>query len=291
MKTDPVELYKSAGGDSVEIRLTRNDADILKAAKDFKKQNISYLAISGGDGSIHLVISKFISVYKNSKLPPILILRDGSMNLLARSYRLKGRGEDILKRLINTINNKKKIQIVYRDTIKVNDMYCFMFGMGLTTNYINEFNKGGNKSRLKAIKVILIALWQLLNGKKNGIFSRMTLKVSADGKELWFKDILAIYAATIANLIVGVTPAPRAYEKSGTFHLIITGMKPVEVFLNFNKLRRGAPVKHSCHYDNIASDLKIMYPGKFLFQMDGDIYEAKDRLYVNAGPRIAFLKV
>ena len=291
MKTDPVQLYKSVGGDSVEIRLTKNETDIVKAAKDFKKQNISYLAISGGDGSIHLVISKFISVYKTSKLPPVLILRDGSMNLLARSYKLKGKGEDILKRLINAIRSKKKIQIVNRDTIKVNNMYCFMFGMGLTTNYISEFNKGGNKSRLKAIKVILIALGQLLKSDKNTIFGRMKLKVFADGKELWFNDVLGIYAATIANLIVGVTPAPRAYEKKGTFHLIITGMKPGEIFLNFNKVRRGVPVKHASHYDNIASDLKITYPGKFLYQMDGDVYEAKDKLHVNAGTEVGFVKV
>jgi len=292
MKTDPVEFYKKIGGDSVDIRLTQNPDDIIKAAKDFKKQAISYLAISGGDGSIHLVLSKLISVYKNSKLPDVLILRDGSMNLIARSYNLKGKGEELLRKLITAIRNKNKIEIVDRNTMKVNDMYCFLFGLGLTTNFIYEFNKGGNKNRLKAITVIIKAIREVFSKSKDKrIFTRMTFKVFVDGKELWFRDILAIFAATLANLMVGFTLTPRAYEKKNAFHLIATGMKPGEVFLNFNKIRRGIPIKHPEHYDNIASDLKIICQGTFLYQMDGDIYEAKDSLDVKAGPQIGFIKI
>jgi diacylglycerol kinase (ATP) len=292
MKIDPVEFYKRIGGDSVDIRLTQNPDDVIKAAKDFKKQNIIYLAISGGDGSIHLVISKFLSVYKKNKLPYILILRDGSMNFIARSYKLKGNGSGLLKKLLNAINNNNKIQIVYRNTMKVNDMYCFLFGLGLTTNFIYEFNKGGNKSPLKAIKVIFKAIRQVfIKSKDKGIFSRMNLKVFVNGKELWLSDILAIFAATIANLMVGFTLTPRAYEKENAFHLITTGMQSGEVLLNLNKIRRGIPVKHPAHYDNLASDLKVICPGKFLYQMDGDIYEAKNSLQVKIGARIGFVKL
>jgi diacylglycerol kinase family enzyme len=291
MKTDPVEYYKRIGGDSVAVRLTQNQDDIIKAAMDFKKQSISYLAISGGDGSIHMVLSWFISVYKKSRLPHLLILRDGSMNNIARSYGLKGKGPVLLKKLINAMVNKSEIQIVYRNTMKVKDMYCFLFGLGFVTNYINEFNRGGNKSPLKAIKVILKSVLQLLLSKNKGIFERMNLNVIADGKKLWFTDFFAIFAATIANLAISFTPTPRAYEKKNSFHLIATGMKPGEVFRNFNKIRKGILIKHNEHYDDIASDLKIICPGKFLYQMDGDIYEARNRLEVKAGPQIGFVKV
>ncbi|MBN2402065.1 MAG: hypothetical protein JXN64_06675 [Spirochaetes bacterium] len=292
MKTDPVDFYKKIGGDLVDIRLTQNADDIVNAAKDFKKQNISYLAISGGDGSIHLVLSKFTAIYKKSKLPNILILRDGSMNFIARSYNLKGKGEELLKKLITAIRNKNKIQIVYRNTMKVHDMLCFLFGLGFTTNFIYEFNKGGNKSRMKAVKVIIMAIRQVLfKSKDKGIFSRMNIKVFADGKELWFRDILAIFSATIANLMIGFTLTPRAYEKKNAFHLIATGMKPAELLLNFNKIRRGISIKHPDHYDNVVSELKIICPGKFFYQMDGDIYEAKDSLYVKSGPGIGFVKI
>ncbi|MFH0975634.1 MAG: diacylglycerol kinase family protein [Spirochaetota bacterium] len=289
MKTDPVLYYKNIGSEFADVRLTRNSDDIIKAAKDFKKQNISYLAISGGDGSIHLVISKFISVYKNSKLPNILILRDGSMNNIARSYQLKGKGSFLLNKLVNAIRNKNEIRIVYRNTMKVNDMYCFLFGLGFTANFTNEFNKGGNKSPLKAIKVILITALQTLIKKDSGIFERMNLRVIADGKELGFNDFFAIFAATIANLAISFTPTPRAYEKKNAFHLIASGITPGQLLLNFNRIRKGIPVKLPNHYDNVASDLKIICKGKFLYQMDGDIYEANKSLHVTPGPQIGFV--
>ncbi len=291
MKTDPVEFYRKTGGDLVDIRLTQNQNDIIKAAEAFKKQSIAYLAISGGDGSVHLVLSKFISVYGKSRLPKVLILRDGSMNNIARSYSLKGKGPSLLRKLINAIHKNIEIQVVYRNTMKVKDMYCFLFGLGFVTNYVYEFNRGGDKSPLKAIKVIINAIRQLILKRETGIFKRMNLEVIADGKKLWFTDILAIFAATIANLAISFTPTPRAYEKKNAFHLIATGMKPCEVFMNFNKIRKGIPIKHPNHYDNIASDLRIVCPGKFLYQMDGDIYEARDRLFVKPGPQIEFVKI
>lgn len=291
MKSDPVEFYKKIGGDSVEIRLTRNEDDIVKAAKDFKKLSISYLAISGGDGSVHLVISKFLSVYKKN-LPHILLLKDGSMNLVSKSLNLKGKGPDILNRLLNTIKNGGQVDIAYRNTIKVNDMYCFLFGLGFVSNYINEFNKGGNKSPLKAFKVMAIAIWQaLFKTEEKGLFSRMNLKLIVDGKALAISDYFAVFAATIANLAISFTPTPRAYEKENTFHLIATGLKPGALIKNLNKIRRGVRINHPDHYDNIASDIKIIRKGKFLYQMDGDIYETSGSLHAKKGLRIGFVRV
>lgn len=291
-KTDPVEYYKKIGGNSVDIILTQTLDDITNAAKEFKKQEISYLVISGGDGSIHHVISRFIKVYKNSKLPHVLILRDGSMNNIARSYNLKGRGHDLLKRLVNAVNNNDKISIVYRNTININDMYCFMFGLGITANFINEFNKGGNKSPLKAVKTILKGIFIAIFKENNeGLFKRTKLKVFVDGKELWFNDFFGVLALTIANLPIGFKPAPRAYENENAFHLLASGLKPYEFLLRINKFRTGKPIKHKYHYDNIASEIKMMCQEKFLYQMDGDVYEADRELSVRMGPRIGFVSV
>ncbi len=287
----PVEFYKKTGGDTVDIRLTRTPGDVIKAAEDFKRNGITYVAISGGDGSIHLVISKFISVYQNNNLPYFLILKDGSMNNIAKSYKLKDRGRGLLKKLIKKIKNNDNVKIFYRDTIKVNNMYCFLFGLGFTANFINMFNEGGNKSPLKAIRIIFKTIYAALSNNNNGLFSRQNLIVTLDGKELSIKEYFAIYAATIHNLALGFYPTPRAYEKEKSFHIIATGLRPIKILLNINKIRRGRPINHPYHYDNIASEMKIIHPGEFLYQMDGDIYKTKDELTVQTGPTIGFIYV
>lgn len=287
---DPVEYYKKTWETMVDIKLTKTPEDIIKAAKEFKQNNISYIAISGGDGSIHLVISKFISVYQNDNLPSFLILKDGSMNNIAKSYKLKKRGRKLLKKLINKLNTNEEIKIYFRNTIKVNTMYCFLFGLGFTASFINKFNEGGNKSPLKAIRIILKSIYAALNNN-NELLRRQNMTVYLNGKELSIKEYFAIYAATIHNLALGFYPTPRAYENEKSFHVIASGMRPIEILLNINKIRTGRPISNPKHYDNIASKMEIIHPGEFLYQMDGDIYKTKDKLTVQTGPAIGFIYV
>jgi diacylglycerol kinase family enzyme len=292
LNIDPVEYYKNIGGNSVYIRLTSTLDDIVKAAKDFKKQRISFLAISGGDGSVHHVISRFINEYKNTRLPDVLILKDGSTNIISKTCQLKGKGPALLKKLINAINNNTKINILFKNTLKINDMYCFSFGAGFPANVISEYNKGGNKGLLKEIKVLFMSVINAIFKKGHkGLFSRIKMKIIADGKELQLTDFFAILAATYEMPFLTFKITSRAYEKDDAFHLIATGMKPFELVLRINKLRTGKPIKHKQHCDDVVSELKLVCKNKFLYQMDGDIYESDGKLTVTMGPRIGFVSI
>ncbi len=285
-----VDFYKKIGRNSAIVRVTQNLDEITKAAIDFKKEGITCLAISGGDGSIHNVLSRFIPLYKQD-IPKVLILKDGSMNLISKSFGLKGKGRDILKRLIAAIDSSEEPAVIYRNTIKVNNMYCFIFGAGLTANFINEFNKNQIKSRTAAAKLLVRLMIGAASKKGSGIFGMQPFRVIADGKELNLREYFAVFAATVHNLAISFNPTPRAYEREDTFHLIATGLRPWEVLIRLNKIRRGQPIKHARHFDNIASKVKITYPGEFLYQMDGDVYKANNELLIEAGPRIGFLDI
>src|SRR5208337_697934 len=93
-----------------------------------------YICIGGGDGTIHLVITMLIRSFINQIIPPILILREGTMNNVARSISLKGKGPNKIIKLIRSLENDKSFQIYTRDTIKINNNYCFLFGTGFVTN-------------------------------------------------------------------------------------------------------------------------------------------------------------
>lgn len=289
--SDPVGYYKKVCGGNVDIRLTKSMEDVENAALDFKKNGISYLAISGGDGSIHNVISKLYKSYGNNELPHILILKDGSMNNIAKSYRLSGQGTALLKKLVNAVNRNENIKIEYRDTIAANGMCCFLFGLGYTATLINEFNKGGKKGPVKAIRVILKTICSALMKSGSDILKSMDLTLVVDGKRLPIKNYFAVYASTIRNLALGFYPTPRAYEKDNTFQIIATGLRPLQVLIRINKIRTGKTIIHPMHFDDIASELEILYPGEFLYQMDGDVYTARDGLKIIAGPRVGFVSI
>lgn len=292
MKSDPVALYSGIGKGLVDARITKNTEDIRKAAQDFKKQKTEYLAISGGDGTIHYVLTEFIKVYKSEKLPPVLILRDGTMNNIARSIKLKGKGTRLLQKLVNAINNGNKVQTKYRDTIKADGRYCFLFGFGLTTNYLRLYDgEGGGPAA--AVKVLAMGVKEAITGKgSDGLFKRVNATITIDGKKkLWFDSFIGVFAATVSTLNIGFAPTSRAYDRDGTFHVIASGITPGEIVPKLNKLRKGIAIKHSDHYDNIASSMMIESRESFEYVMDGDIYECGGNMEVVMGPGVDFVYV
>ena len=134
MKGDPVLLYNEIN-DNIDARVTNGPSDIRKAAEDFKKNKTEYLAVSGGDGTIHYVLSEFIKVYKSKKMPRVLILRDGTMNNIARSIKLKGKGVQLMGRLVLALNNNSEIQIARRDTIKINAALSITEYLSVSANF------------------------------------------------------------------------------------------------------------------------------------------------------------
>lgn len=290
-RIDPVKIYKELGGNNVDVRATENLDEVMAVAEDYKRQKISYLGISGGDGTIHHVISRFICVYKSEDIPPIVILKDGTMNNISKSIKLKGNGSQILMRLIRAIDHGRDINIIKRDTIKVEDKYCFLFGMALATNFISEYNEGEDRGPGKAIKLLLKGVLGGIFNQDNSLFKRLRITAIIDGKELCFNDFLGILAGTIENIGLGFRPLASACKKDNTFHLIATGMKPLDLVLRLNRFKNGRPLKHPMHFDDIVQNMRIICPNRFNYLMDGDIYEAEDELNVGVGLQVGLVYI
>ena len=293
MKVNPVDLYRRIGGDMVEIRATRSLDEIYTVAEEFRKKGISYLGTCGGDGTLHQVLSRFLYVYKDQEIPPLLILKGGTMDTISRSIGLKGKGPDILKRLIGAIGRGDEIRTISRETIRVEDRYCFLFGLGLASNFLREYYKGGNTGPAKAVLVLLKAVFGgIVGAKKVGsLFERFNARLLADEREIPFNDFIAILAGTVVSIGIGFNALFRAYEKPGTFHMISSGMKPTQLALRVNSLRRGVPIKHPCYDERIAHTVRILGPKKFQYMMDGDLYEASNELLVESGRRVTFVSI
>jgi diacylglycerol kinase family enzyme len=90
------EIVKGAG----ELWETKNVNELPKVAEDCLKKKTEILAVNGGDGTLHVVLSAFIKVYGESPLPKVISLRGGTMNTMSNSLKLKGRSQGILKQAV-----------------------------------------------------------------------------------------------------------------------------------------------------------------------------------------------
>ncbi len=291
MNNKSAEHFRAIGGELVEVRTTQNLDEIFTVAEEFKKKKIEYLAISGGDGTLHHVLSSFIFVYQNDEIPPLVILKGGTMDTISRSINLKGKGPEILQRLIDTITQGKPITLHHRNTMKIGDKYGFLFGLGITSNFLVEYYRGGSTGPWKAVQVTLGGIIKGIFNTNAGLFRRLNARVTIDGNELPFNDFLGILAATVENIGIGFKALYRAYEKDYSFHVLATGMKPIEVVFHIWDLKVGRKIHHPLHFDDIASTILVRAPRTFQYMMDGDLYEATGELLVETGPRIQFVHV
>src|SRR5215470_977396 len=74
-------------GSHGSAQATKSLDDLYRVCEEFKKERIDVLGISGGDGTLHHTLTAMIRTYGDElALPPVAILRGGTMNTIARSF-------------------------------------------------------------------------------------------------------------------------------------------------------------------------------------------------------------
>lgn len=288
---NPVDLFTEVGGSYVDVRATRSIDELMSVVRIFKEDDIPIIATSGGDGTVHHAVTQMIRIYKKSPLPPLLVLKGGTMNNISKSINLRGSDVSILKRAIDALKRDRELITCRRDTMKVGDSYCFLFGNGLTADFLNEYYARG-KSYTNLVQFIAQAIAESVRGSGSpSLFKGFRGRVYADNELLHSDQFLAILAGTVEKIGMGFSPLSRANEQESTFQVIVNGMKPFELARNLLKLKSGIPIEGPHNFDGVVRGLRIETGEKFLYTMDGDLFESDGALSVEVGPAVQLVYV
>ena len=286
------EGFRRAGDDLIDLAMTATFEELDAAIRKFRKSGYPYIGIAGGDGTIHHVLTRLINIYRGKNLPSILLLKGGNMDNIARSVGLRGSGVSILQRMAETLKRGGDPEMRVRDTIRIGDRYCSLFGIGFVINLLREVYAGeekGIKQNLIAVaKAVREALLQPANGK---LFQGIQATVTVDGKKIGFTDITAIMAATVGGVGMGFNPMSKALENPHTYHVLITGFNGRQIITHILHIKNGWEIKHPLVCDVTADRLAIKSDAPFSYTMDGDIYDSRGKLALSAGPAICYIHV
>lgn len=287
-----MDSYFKLRSDTLQV-ITPSTLDALhKETKKMATEKPDYICIAGGDGTLHVVLSSIINSYLPEPVPPILILKEGTMDNVARTINLKGRGPQLLKRLVKAVNRGESIATFPRTTMKINDLYCFLFGTGFITNFLREAYSGKEKGFLRNLQVALISAREALTNSRNGsIFNEMSGEIYLNGEKVDIDPVHGLLAGTVEHIGMGFSPLPRAAERNNEFQVIIVGLKPSSVIKKLNKLRTGKSIKSEQYLNTHASTIRLNYSEIYDYTMDGDLYQAQGELLVETGPVVRLVKV
>ncbi len=287
-----LDRYTGIQYDGLRIFMSGDINELTDNIKQILADNPDYICIGGGDGTIHIVLTELVNAYKPHSIPPILILKEGTMDNVARTINLEGHGAEILKRLISSIKKEKEIRIFRRDTIDINGKYCFLFGLGFITNFLKLVYSGGEKGTLRNTYVGAKTLVEaLLNITEGEVFKNMDFNIEADGRKIGANPVTGLLSGTVEHIGMGFSPLIEASVVPGKFQTIILGMEPRHVLFNISKIRHGDKISEPGYANFHSSLMTLTHNGQFEYTMDGDLYTADRELVIKSGPAIDLVKV
>ena len=300
MKKDAAEEFSRIGGEFADVRTTRDLDEVDKVIGDFKAAGVYCIGASGGDGSLHHVLSRIIKIYHPEPPPPFLILKGGTMNNISMTIGLKGDGFKILKRLRNRLEKDEPIQTYVRDTLRVKDKIGFIFGMGVVTTFLNQVYNQKEKGFVSNIKTLRDMFAEaLMDPPEKKIFTSVKVRSRVDDKLLSFDEITALLIGTVEHTghiaKLNFTPTRRATDQDLTMHAVISALSPRDLMRNIGKLRKGVAIKNERHFDGLIKTLRITSnegaDSPIPYTIDGDLYHSQGELLLEMGPQIELVYV
>lgn len=278
-------------GDRGIVRETRSLEDLEKVAKEFLEKEIDILAISGGDGTNHCVLTKFFEIYKGNDLPVLTLLRGGTMNLLEQSLGMRGSPQERLQKLVNLID-KDKCPVLKHTLLSVNDKLGFIFGNGAVANVMHEYYKDGKTGFKKAVALLIRAIGSILTSRRfiQKLFRPIKANVKIGNRTLPETEFVALMAATGKECGLGFKPFYRAREEQGKLHFLAINLSPMELFANLPRIRTGKKVASKAMHDIVTDKVEITTSKPYYYTVDGEILSTT-KLNISSGPIVKIVAI
>lgn len=279
-------------GSDGDVNSTSSINDVYKAIETFRRIGIDIIAISGGDGTAHRTMEIIIEVYGNSKIPPILLLPTGTMNMVPRSFGIDGSGLANLLLADARYRHNIPMRCIQRNMLCVNNHVSFMFGIGVAARFMKSFYDAGDRSPKGAARILTrLVCDALVDGELTRYhLEPMDMTLELDGKLIAeHAPLHTCFASFIERLPLHFILFPKAGRREGVFEVVYSKARPIDVAKRFPAILSGTTVPDNVLTHAMARTLTIQLAKPEFYTLDGELYDPVDRFELKAGPVIDFL--
>lgn len=275
---------------------TKSIDDLYRVCEEFKKERIDVLGISGGDGTLHHTLTAMIRTYgSDTPLPPVAILRGGTMNTIARSFGIFGEAPRLTFELVDRHRRGELDTVPWteREILQVGDKYGFIFGNGIIYNFLHEYYASGNPSPAVAAQLILRAAGSTMVGGAlaRRIYKRFHARVVADGDRWACEDFITVAAAVVEQIGLGFKPFYRVNQCADAFALLGIHTTAVGFVAELPSILAGKPMRRDKVIDQAAHEVVFDSDEPLEYIIDGDTYVQNETLSLRLGPKLRFLRL
>ena len=248
-----------------EIKITEKAGDTVKFAQDFRDRGGGILYIRGGDGALSEVASVLAGSETALGLIPGGTGNDFSKNFSYHNFKLE---------------NIFDYEIAPIDLIEVNGKICInVTSLGFDTNVLKYAYDIMKRKKLGGRLGYFYGVVKSVMNLEN-----VDLKISCldeKNEEVNLSGSFLISALCNGSYYGnGFNPAPKAKIDDGLLNLILAEkMSPLRIASLFTSYRRGDHLGKSGVREILTRSGKISADREFLYNIDGEIYSARDLKY------------
>jgi diacylglycerol kinase family enzyme len=279
-------------GDDGEVADAATPEELERAVARFRDASVDVVAVNGGDGTGHFVLTALARAYRELPLPRLLLLRGGAMNTVAHGHGIGGGPERILREVLIKRRHGFPLRTTQRDLLRISadggePRYGFIFGTGAIVTFLEAYYGAGSPSPASAAVLVARGVASALVGGPfaQALTRRAPLRVATDGDEWEDGSYLAVAAGSTPDAGFGFQAFHRCGEQPGFFHAVgVTGTVG-QLAGALPRLRRGAPWRRRVAQDEVARVLELEGDAP-RYTVDGDLYSSRSIIRVETGPAV-----
>lgn len=266
------------------------------------EQGCSVLGICGGDGTIHHTLNALVSFcqreqhgHRPLRFPPVLLLRGGTLNILARSSRVEGQTDRLLRRFLRRFGcaTLGKLPITDVNVLKVVEgthqpRYGFVFGSDITARCLELYEEqfGAGYTGLARFLQAVVQAYLF----RNDLWHEFEPLLQGSRGHVWIDEerfpYLAVVASTIdikllGGLITGMHVDAHAHQAMGVRMLL--SQTPGQLVRNLPNLVLG---KDGAGILNREQASTVRFEAAADYSLDGEVFRcsASDRSMTLSSP-------
>lgn len=268
-------------------------AALEAALAALRDEGCTTIALHGGDGTGHRVVTALFDVWGDAALPEVLWLHGGTNNTASRSMGQVGRAEAQLAAWVAAAEGGPALGRTQRWPLCVEgDRRGFLWGVGVVERFIDAYEAGGDASVARAGWTLLRAVGSAFTGGAfaEAFFAPIGCAVEADGVPWPDLPWVMVTAGAVTHIGLDFQPFPRVLDHPGRLHALGTAATPRGLAADLPRLYRGRPPADDRRVDVAARSLTLRSDRPLRYDLDGDLYTARDTtLTVHVDRPLTFL--
>jgi hypothetical protein len=187
--------------------------------KRFREEEVSLLAVNGGDGTVQAVLTELMNDRQADAHPALAILPGGMTNVIARDVGLNGSPAKALARLIRKVRAGQPLEQLRRPLLGLTmspgsrPVYGMFFGAAafyqaimLAHEKVHPTGVAGSLASAASLSLILLRLLTSRPGPDNPLYHGEAIALKLDGEQRPEQPYLLLLATTLHRLILGMMP-------------------------------------------------------------------------------------